>query len=133
MLLMDGAVMADCITAARAGRFPLVAFLYSVLQLSQHTPFPDVLKSEQESWWDLEHHGKTRKDNELTLSFALRVLEVLLTGCGVGYTDVRMQYALCLREFFKVRKLMLLFVCCLRTEFEDIYEDGDIYVIPDSD
>jgi hypothetical protein len=106
MFLIDGPVLADCVTAARADRFPLVAFLYSVLQLSKHTPFPDMLKSEQESWWDLEHHGKTRKDNELTLSFILRVLEVLLTGCGVGHVDVRMQYAVCLREFFKVHKLM---------------------------
>jgi hypothetical protein len=117
MLLIDGTVMANCITTARAGRFPLVAFLYSVLQLSRHTLFPDVLKSEQESWWDLEHCGKTRKDNELSLSFAVRVLEVLLAGCGTGYKDVRMQYAVCLKEFFKVPKLMHLFQYCLLPEF----------------
>jgi hypothetical protein len=116
MLLLDGTVMADCITAARAGRFPLVAFLYSVLQLSRHMLFPDILKSEQESWWDLEHRGKTRKD-ELTLSFAVRVLEVLLTGCGVGYKDIRMQYAVCLKEFFKVPKLVHLFLYCQHPEF----------------
>jgi hypothetical protein len=117
MLLIDGTVMADCIRTACAGRFPLVAFLYIVLQLSRHTLFPDILKSEQESWWDLEHRGKTRKDNDLTLSFAVRVLEVLLTGCGVGYKDVRMQYAVCLKEFFKVSKLMNLFQFCQHPEF----------------
>jgi hypothetical protein len=117
MLLIDGTIMAKCITAARAGRFPLAAFLYSLVQLCRHTPFPDILKSEQESWWDLEHHGKTRKDNELTVSFALRVLEVVLAGCGVQYGDVRMQYALCLKEFFKVDKLLFLFLCCLHPQF----------------
>jgi hypothetical protein len=117
ILLIDGTVMAACVTAARAGRFPLVAFLYSVLQLSRHMPFPDTLKSEQESWWDLDHHGKTRKDNELTLSFAIRVLEILLTGCGIGYRDVRMQYAVCLKEFLKVHKLVHSFLYCLHPEF----------------
>lgn len=117
MLLIDGTVMADCVTTARAGCFPLVAFLCSVLQLSRRMLIPDILKSEQESWWDVGHHGKTRKDNELTLSFAVRVLEVLLTGCGVRYKDVRMQYAACLKEFFKVPKLMHLFPYCQHPEF----------------
>jgi hypothetical protein len=108
---MDGNMMADCITAARGGRFPLLAFLYSVLQLARHSSFASVLKSEHGGWWDQDHQSKTRKDSELTLSFAVRVLEILITGCGAGQKDVRMQYAICLKEFFQVAILMDVFLC----------------------
>jgi hypothetical protein len=111
--LIDGNVMADCVIAARAGHFPLVVFLYGVLQLSRHTPFPSVLKPGHQGWWDLDHHIKTDKGSELTLSFAVRVLEVLITGCGVDNKYVRMQYAICLKEFFQVPELMHLFFYCL--------------------
>lgn len=100
--LMDGSVMANCITAARAGRFPLLAFLYSVLQLVRHSPFASLIKSEHGGWWDLDHCIETRKDGDLALSFAVRVVEILITGCGVGHKHIRMQYAMCLKEFFQV-------------------------------
>jgi hypothetical protein len=100
MLLMDGNVMADCIKAARSGRFPLVVYLHVVSQLVLHTPLGDVSKHEKGSWWNLDHCDKT--DSGLRLNFVVRVLEVLLSGCGVTYKEVRTQYAVCLKHFFQV-------------------------------
>lgn len=122
--LMDGSVMADCITVARVGRFPLLALLYSMLQLSQHSSIAGILKSEHGGWWDLNHHSKIKKDSELTLSFAVRVLEILITGCGVAYKDVRMQYAICLKEFFQVGIPMCILPLC--SVFKDSFEDSGI-------
>lgn len=108
LLLMDGNVMADCIRAARSGRFPLVVYLHIVLQLVKHTPLCDVSKYEKGSWWYLDHGDKT--DSGLRLNFVVRVLEVLLSGCGVTYREVRLQYAVCLKHFFQVHKLMHIFL-----------------------
>jgi len=104
LLLMDGNVMADCIRAARSGRFPLVMYLHIVLQLVKHMPPCDVSKYEEGSWWYLDHGDKT--DTGLKLNFVVRVLEVLLSGCGVTYKEVRLQYAVCLKQFFQVHRLM---------------------------
>ena len=102
-MLVDGNVMADCMSAARSGSFPLVVYLHIVSQLVQHTPLSNVSKCEKGSWWDLDHRDKT--DSGLRLHFVVRVLEVLLAGCGVAYKEVRMQYAICLKQFFQVPKL----------------------------
>lgn len=107
MLVMDGNVMADCIRAARSGRFPLMMYLHIVSQLVQHMPLCDVSKYEKGSWWNFDHRDKT--DSGLRLNFVVRVLEVLLSGCGVTHKEVRMQYAICVRQFFQVRKLMHVF------------------------
>lgn len=104
LLLMDGNVLADCIRAARSGRFPLVMYLHIVLQLVKHMPPCDVSKYEEGSWWYLDHGDKT--DTGLKLNFVVRVLEVLLSGCGVTYKEVRLQYAVCLKQFFQVHRLM---------------------------
>jgi hypothetical protein len=128
---MDGSVMAGCVTAARAGRFPLLAFLYSVLQLARHSSFASVLKSEHGGWWDLDHHSKTGKDSDLTLSFAVRVLEILITGCSVGHKDVRMQYTVCLKEFFQVPRLMHVFLYFQAVQFlKTVLKMMVFYVIP---
>lgn len=108
MLLMDGNVMTDCIRAARSGRFPLVVCLHVVSQLVKHTPLSDVSKYEKGSWWYLDDRDKT--DGGLRLNFVVRVLEVLLSGCGVTYKEVRLQYAICLKQFFQVHKLMHIFL-----------------------
>lgn len=107
MLLMDGNVMADCVRAARSGRFPLVMYLHIVSQLVKHTPFCDVSKYEKGNWWYLDHRDTT--DSGLRLNFVVRVLEALLSGCGVPHKDVRKQHAICLKQFFQVRKLMHIF------------------------
>lgn len=104
MLLMDGNVMADCVRAAHSGRFPLVVYLHIVSQLVKHTPLCDASKCEERNWWYLDHRDKT--DSGLRLNFVVRVLEVLLSGCGVTYKEVRLQYAICLKQFFQVLKLM---------------------------
>lgn len=112
VLLMDGNVMADCVRAARSGRFPLVVFLHIVSQLVKHTPHCDVSKYEKGNWWYLGHRDET--DSGLRLNFVVRLLEVLLSGCGVTHKEVRMQHAICLKQFFQVCKLMHIFLYHLR-------------------
>lgn len=116
VLLMDRSVMAECVRAAHSGRFPLVAYLHIVSQLVQHTPIGDVSRCEKGGWWDLDHHDKT--DNGQRLNFVVRVLEVLLTGCGISYKEISMQYAVCLKQFFQVPKLMHIFLYNLQLRFE---------------
>lgn len=116
MLLMDGTVMADCVRVARSGRFPLVVYLYIVSQLVKHTPLCDVSKYEKGNWWYLDNRDKT--DSGLRLNFVVRVLEVLLSGCAVTYKEVRSQHAICLKQFFQVRKLMHIFPYHLQLGFE---------------
>ena len=116
MLLMDGNMMADCVRAARSGRFPLVVYLYIVSQLVKHTPLCDVSKCGKGNWWYLGHSEET--DSGLRLKFVVRVLEVLLSGCGVTDKEVRMQHAICLKQFFQVRKLMHIFPYHLQLGFE---------------
>jgi hypothetical protein len=116
MLLVDGNVMADCMRAARSGRFPLVVYLHVVSQLVQHTPLFDVSKCEKDSWWDLHHCDKTESGQRL--NFVVRVLEVLLAGCGVSYKEVRMQHAVCLKQFFQVPKLTHILLYHLQLGFE---------------
>jgi hypothetical protein len=108
MLLMDGNVMADCVRAARSGRFPLVVYLHILSQLVEHTPLSDVSKYKKGNWWYLDHRDET--DSGLRLNFVVRVLEVLLSGCGVTHKAVRLQHAICLKQFFQVCKLMRIFL-----------------------
>jgi len=107
MLLMVGNMMADCVRAARSGRFPLVVYLHILSQLVEHTPLCDVSKYGKGNWWYLDHRDET--DSGLRLNFVVRVLEVLLSGCGVTYKEVRLQHAICLKQFFQVHKLMRIF------------------------
>jgi hypothetical protein len=107
VLLMDGNVMADCVRVARSGRFPLVVYLHIVSQLVKHTPLCDVSKYKKGNWWCLDHRDKT--DSGLRLNFVVRVLEILLSGCGVTSKEGRMQHAICLKQFFQVCKLMHIF------------------------
>ncbi|XP_069672379.1 HEAT repeat-containing protein 1 [Periplaneta americana] len=94
---LDGRLLSTCMTTARKGVFPLAIFLHCILQLLESTPFP----SEDRKWWNLDHH----KDSGQTLTFIVRALEILITGCGATDRVTRTQCALALRKFFQMNSL----------------------------
>ncbi|KAJ9574702.1 hypothetical protein L9F63_008137, partial [Diploptera punctata] len=113
LMKSSGEIMLKNLKKSLSGYIPLSGFLYCLLQLTKHTSLPTILKSKDCKWWDLYYCHKN--ENEEALSFAVRMLEVLMTGCGMESQAVRLSYAECLKEFFKVYfpdlKSQLRFLC----------------------
>ena len=95
----SGTVMLKCLKKSLSGYVPLSGFLYSVRQLIKHTPLPAELKSENNKWWNLYFPDK--EGNQTALQFAVKMLEILFIGCS-SQKPLRLSYAECLKEFFKV-------------------------------
>ncbi|PSN50219.1 hypothetical protein C0J52_07804 [Blattella germanica] len=113
----SGKVMLESVNKSRMGYVPVSAFLYCMLQLTRHTPLPTALKSENIKWWNL--YFTEENDSESALRFTVKMLEVLIVGCGSEKEAVRMCYAEYLKEFFK--NMIILFLMKRTIDLGNIY------------
>ena len=96
----SGKVMLKSLKKSILGCIPLSGFLYCMLQLTKHTSLPAKFKSEDCKWWNLYFCDKD--EDQEALSFTIRILEILITGCGMEKKTECMSYGKCFKNCFKV-------------------------------